>query len=155
MLPVLHFPFPDRYLSFEGDVSFKQLVCTPKCLLHELIRTLNVFIYKVYTSFMSIRRYSALSFLSPTHARRVWPCFDEPALKANFTVSIIHRPDYTALSNMPSIGDSEIIDGGWRLTRFETTPKMSTYLVAFVVCDYQHRSIMLRDDLKVCEYHGS
>ena len=98
-------------------------------------------------------RYSVASFLSPTQARRVWPCFDEPSLKANFSVTIIHPPEYTALSNMPSTGDPELYDeGGWLRTRFETTPKMSTYLVAFVVCDYSHSSTMLRDDLEVRHY---
>jgi len=36
-----------------------------------------------------------------THARRAFPCFDEPMFKSTFCTTLIHRPDYTALSNMP------------------------------------------------------
>lgn len=44
------------------------------------------------------------SQLEPTFARYVFPCFDEPALKATFNITIIHHPSYVALSNMPKLG---------------------------------------------------
>lgn len=44
------------------------------------------------------------SQMEPTFARSVFPCFDEPALKATFNVTIIHDPSYVALSNMPKLG---------------------------------------------------
>jgi aminopeptidase N len=41
------------------------------------------------------------SKLEPTYARKSWPCFDEPLIKATYKISAIHRDDYYAMSNMP------------------------------------------------------
>lgn len=43
----------------------------------------------------------ATTKFEPVNARRAYPCMDEPNIKANYTVTLIHRRDYTALSNMP------------------------------------------------------
>ncbi len=48
---------------------------------------------------VSTNRFLATSMLQPTSARKVFPCFDEPALKAVFHITIIHKPGTTALSN--------------------------------------------------------
>ncbi|XP_033224230.1 aminopeptidase Q-like [Belonocnema kinseyi] len=74
-----------------------------------------------------------------THARQAFPCWDEPALKATFEISIKHFPNYTALSNMPV--DKKLIgteSDGKLWTKFKTTPLMSTYLVCFTVSDFQN-----------------
>jgi len=39
---------------------------------------------------------------APTYARRAFPCFDEPTFKSTFRTTLIHHPNYTALSNMPA-----------------------------------------------------
>uniref|UniRef100_A0A452HT76 Aminopeptidase n=1 Tax=Gopherus agassizii TaxID=38772 RepID=A0A452HT76_9SAUR len=81
------------------------------------------------------------SQLEPTYARTVYPCFDEPAMKATFNIIIVHHPSYVALSNMPAIDTSEMKDENgslWTVTTFNTTLKMSTYLTAFVVCDFDY-----------------
>uniref|UniRef100_A0A7N9AZS2 Aminopeptidase n=1 Tax=Mastacembelus armatus TaxID=205130 RepID=A0A7N9AZS2_9TELE len=62
--------------------------------------------------------------------RMVFPCFDEPQMKAVFHVTIIHRRDTTAL------GNAEILDDDWKYTRFYPTPRMSTYLFAFTVSEF-------------------
>ncbi|XP_077867257.1 aminopeptidase N-like [Saccoglossus kowalevskii] len=88
-------------------------------------------------------RYLAASFLSPVSARKVFPCFDEPSFKANFSITLIHEAKYIALSNMPeklSPYGKEKRQDGLIATHFETTPKMSTYLLAFIVCDFAHRA---------------
>ncbi|XP_006913361.1 aminopeptidase Q [Pteropus alecto] len=88
-----------------------------------------------------VRRALLASQMEPTFARNVFPCFDEPALKATFNITIIHHPSYVALSNMPKLGQSEKEDlsgSKWTVTTFYTTPYMPTYLVAFAICDYDH-----------------
>ena len=52
-------------------------------------------------SFLFYFRYFAASYFEPTNARLAFPCFDEPAMKATFTVTIIRKGEHKALSNMP------------------------------------------------------
>uniref|UniRef100_A0AAG5CST1 Aminopeptidase n=1 Tax=Anopheles atroparvus TaxID=41427 RepID=A0AAG5CST1_ANOAO len=80
-------------------------------------------------------RYLATTFFAATYARTVFPCYDEPRYKATFNITIRHRPQHMALSNMPvaqSVQLREHIE-----TSFEQTPLISTYLVAFVVSDFR------------------
>uniref|UniRef100_A0A8C6X1W8 Laeverin n=1 Tax=Naja naja TaxID=35670 RepID=A0A8C6X1W8_NAJNA len=89
------------------------------------------------------RMWMIISQLQPIDARSVYPCFDEPAMKATFNISIVHHPSYVALSNMPALDISdtlmnETIPINWTITTFETTLKMSTYITAFVVCKFDY-----------------
>jgi puromycin-sensitive aminopeptidase len=67
-----------------------------------------------------------------TDARRAFPCFDEPALKATFATTLIVDDGLLAVSNTAETGRERLEDGRVRVS-FATTMPMSTYLVAFVV----------------------
>ena len=69
-------------------------------------------------------------------ARLAFPCLDEPALKSTYDITITNAPKYpTVLSNQKVISQT-VGANGWLTTVFDTTPVMSTYLVAWVVADY-------------------
>ena len=76
-------------------------------------------------------------FSQPTDARRALPCWDEPLLKATFSVTLVSRKGTVSLSNMPARSDVAVADtftealfdgvkdGSWHATSFETTPPVS------------------------------
>ncbi len=69
-----------------------------------------------------------------TEARRAFPCWDEPDLKATFDITLVVPSDLMAISNSPIVAEEDAGQGRRRV-RFGTTMKMSTYLVAFIVGD--------------------
>ena len=67
-----------------------------------------------------------------TDARRAFPCWDEPACKAVFSVTLVVPAGLAAVSNT-AVSSEEPAEGGRRVVRFADSIKMSTYLVAFIV----------------------
>lgn len=92
------------------------------------------------------RRLFATQFESH-YARKCFPCIDEPSVKATFDLSItVNSPDVqTVLSNMPG----EQVNHTWH---FQTTPKMSTYLLAFVGGNFVSKSDRTKRGVKVNVY---
>ncbi|XP_064645182.1 aminopeptidase N-like isoform X2 [Lineus longissimus] len=101
-----------------------------------------------YTTPNGTVRYLLASQLQAIDARRVFPGFDEPEMKSIFAVTIIHKPEYTALSNMPAIRNRTLADG-WVRTDFADTPRMSTYILAFVVSDFIYREGRTKQGLPI------
>lgn len=82
-------------------------------------------------------RVIATTQFEATDARRAFPCFDEPAQKAIFDVELVIAEDKTAISNTLPF-ETLKHEGGYKLMRFMPTPKMSTYLLAFIIGDFEH-----------------
>ncbi|KAK4540281.1 hypothetical protein LTR36_009593 [Oleoguttula mirabilis] len=86
-------------------------------------------------------KYMATTQMEPTDARRAFPCFDEPALKASYTVTLIADHNQTCLSNMDVASekdvDSQMAGKKRKAVTFNKTPLMSTYLLAFIVGELQ------------------
>uniref|UniRef100_A0A7I4YY21 Aminopeptidase n=1 Tax=Haemonchus contortus TaxID=6289 RepID=A0A7I4YY21_HAECO len=81
---------------------------------------------------------AAATHMEPTAARRMVPCLDEPSFKANWTVTVIHPKGTKAVSNgIETNGEGEV-SGDWIISKFETTPRMSSYLLAVVVSEFDY-----------------
>ncbi len=75
-----------------------------------------------------------------TDARRAFPCFDEPSHKAIFEVSLVVPKHLTAISNTFESGTPKSLPHlpGYKVVKFAPTPKMSTYLLAYVIGDFEY-----------------
>src|SRR6058998_1559072 len=91
---------------------------------------LNQHLRGLYAAGADGSRY-AFSQCEAADARRILPCFDEPAFKARFRVAVRVREGETAVSNGP-VEHEERVPGG-RILRFAETPPLSTYLLALAV----------------------
>lgn len=103
----------------------------------ELADDLAGFYRSEYTE-NNVLKVVATTQMQATDARKSFPCFDEPAMKATFNITLIHPKNLTALSNMLPKGPSVPLleDPSWIVTEFNTTPKMSTYLLAYIISEF-------------------
>src|SRR5665213_293727 len=84
------------------------------------------------------------------HAREAFPCIDEPEAKATFDLTLITASEETVLANTPVKKQST--KAGLTNTSFETTPKMSTYLLAFVVGEMHCVTAKTKDGITVSSW---
>lgn len=82
-------------------------------------------------------KYLATTQFEATDARRAFPCFDEPSLKAVFHVRLVVPQAHTAISNTMPVSVAEHSEG-FKVVSFEPTPRMSTYLLAFISGEFEH-----------------
>ncbi|KAE9406410.1 hypothetical protein BT96DRAFT_875684 [Gymnopus androsaceus JB14] len=90
-------------------------------------------------------KYYTLTQFEATYARSAFPCWDEPALKATYAVTMVSKANTVNISNMTATSEKvfspndhadfktlfDDINEEWKITKFETTPLMSSYLLAY------------------------
>ena len=103
----------------------------------ELNDKLRGFYRSTYTDADGVERVMATTQMEATDARRAFPCWDEPALKATFALTLLVPSDLAAESNMP-IEREVAARPGVKSVTFGETPIMSTYLLAFIIGDLTH-----------------
>ncbi|KAG0197201.1 hypothetical protein BGX33_000848, partial [Mortierella sp. NVP41] len=81
-------------------------------------------------------KYMGVTQFEATDARRAFPCWDEPAAKATYSISLTVPTELVALSNMPVASETQ--EGDKKTVHFEKTPIMSTYLVAWAVGEFEY-----------------
>ncbi|CAN1217310.1 Aminopeptidase M1 [Linum perenne] len=96
------------------------------------------------------KKHMAVTQFEPVDARRCFPCWDEPALKATFKITLDAPSELVALSNMPVM--EEKVDGSIKTLIYQDTPLMSTYLVAVVIGLLDYVEDHTADGVKVRVY---
>ncbi|XP_022788315.1 puromycin-sensitive aminopeptidase-like [Stylophora pistillata] len=103
----------------------------------ELNKKLKGFYRCKYSGEDGSEKFCAVTHFEPTGARRAFPCWDEPAIRATFDITLIVPKDRVALSNMNVKEEKDHTeDTSLKVVKYARTPVMSTYLVAFVVGEF-------------------
>ncbi|XP_062403702.1 aminopeptidase Ey-like [Sardina pilchardus] len=124
-------------VRLNGNLKVGQRYVLHTVFTGELADDLGGFYRSVYME-DGVEKVVATTQMQPTDARKAFPCFDEPAMKAVFNITLIHPQGTRALSNSMDIESTNTTIDGEDVTRtkFAPTPKMSTYLLAFIVSDF-------------------
>ncbi|TRY77959.1 hypothetical protein TCAL_11219 [Tigriopus californicus] len=137
-------------------VGLARIHCVYQGVLNDRMRG---FYRSRYTTPDGQTRFAAATQFESTEARRCFPCWDEPALKSSFSLSVIAPRDRTVHSNMPEAPDltdpvldtaaADQVGPNDRLVLFGPSPIMSTYLLALVVGEFESVDGHTQDDILV------
>ena len=104
-------------------------------------------LYPCYFTHDGIKKQLFATQFESHHAREVFPCVDEPAAKAEYDLTLITRSGITVLGNMPIKNEGE--NGDSHTTTFEKTPRMSSYLLAFVIGELHKKTARTKSGVEV------
>ena len=104
-------------------------------------------LYPCYFTHDGVKKQLFATQFESHHAREAFPCVDEPAAKAEYDLTLITRPGITVLGNMPVKSEEE--NGDSLTTIFEKTPRMSSYLLAFVIGELHKKTARTKSGVEV------
>jgi aminopeptidase N len=107
-------------------------------------------LYPCYYEHDGIKKELLATQFESHHAREAFPCIDEPEAKATFNVILTTEQDVVVLGNMP-VKDQRV-ENDLLVTQFETSPRMSSYLLAWVVGELQKKSAKTKSGVEVNIY---
>lgn len=104
-------------------------------------------LYPCYFEHDGVKKELLATQFESHHAREVFPCIDEPEAKAVFDLTLTTEPDLIVLGNMP-VKDQRT-ENNLLVTQFETTPRMSSYLLAWVVGELHKKTANTKGGVEV------
>lgn len=104
-------------------------------------------LYPCYFTHDGVKKQLFATQFESHHAREVFPCVDEPAAKAEYDLTLITRPRITVLGNMPVKHEEE--NDNSLTTAFEKTPRMSSYLLAFIIGELHKKTAHTKSGVEV------
>ena len=104
-------------------------------------------LYPCYFTHDGVKKQLFATQFESHHAREVFPCVDEPAAKAEYDLTLTTRSGITVLGNMPVKSEEE--NGDSLTTTFEKTPRMSSYLLAFVIGELHKKTARTKSGVEV------
>lgn len=135
------------YIILEEAVS-PTANATLKLKFRGTLRTDMTGLYQTtYTTSKGEVKIAAVTQMEPIYARRMVPCFDEPAFRATWTVTVIHPTGTTALANGKEKDTTPQDD--FVISSFHPTPKMSSYLLAIFVSEFEYNEGQTKNGVRV------
>lgn len=104
-------------------------------------------LYPCYYDHDGVKKELLATQFESHHAREVFPCIDEPEAKATFDVTLTTEQNVTVLGNMPV--KQQNVESNLLVTTFDTTPRMSTYLLAWVTGELHKKTATTKSGVEV------
>ena len=107
-------------------------------------------LYPCYYEHDGVKKELLATQFESHHAREAFPCIDEPEAKATFDVTLTTEQHVTVLGNMPV--KNQTVENDLLVTQFDTSPRMSSYLLAWVVGELQKKTTTTNSGVEVNVY---
>ena len=104
-------------------------------------------LYPCYYEHDGVKKELLATQFESHHAREVFPCIDEPEAKATFDVTLTTENNVTVLGNTPV--KKQFTENNRTTTIFETTPRMSTYLLAWIQGELHKKTATTKGGVEV------
>ena len=126
-------------VALEKEVAAGSTVTLSLVFTGSINDGMSGFYRSAYTDAQGNKQYLGVTQFEATDARKAFPCWDEPALKATFSITLNVRKKYTALCNMNVVSETtDPSDADRKIVVFAKTPIMSTYLIAWAVGELEY-----------------